>query len=219
MKKITKSSFYDPDAQNRAFEVDCIIADKVYAHCQQRECFPTVEVLLESGTFSHISFRPGFIVPGTLVVTDIEGRPHFRRVQFTLRIPFEVITTDGSVIEGFLPDIYKDVVLFIPDARDEFEFRVVVETSSLLLGQPLQTGNKVTFAVGTFIIIKIVGTVQLLIPTLGFCPEPPECEEFSPGDICDGFEEEEFPDFFPPQFDDLFDEGEEDLEDENSEEC
>ena len=183
---------------------ECIIVDKVYASCQQRECFPLVEVDLDDKKFSSIRFKPGFIVPGTLTVSDIENRPNFRRVRFTLRIPFEIITTDGCKVEGFLPDIFKDIILFIPDARDEFEFRIVVETSSKVLGQPMQSGGKLSFAVGVFIITKVVGTVQLLIPAFGFCPEPPECEEFSPSNICDNFDYEPFPDFFPPQFEDLF---------------
>ncbi|MCF6465671.1 hypothetical protein [Clostridium sp. Cult2] len=185
------------------FENDCIIVDKVFASCQQRECFPKIEVDLDGKTFESIRFKPGFIVPGTLVVTDIENRPNFRRVRFTLRIPFEIKTKDGKIIPGFLPDILKDIILFIPDARDEFEFRIVVETSSLVLGQPIQTGKILTFAVGVFIVVKVVGTVQLLIPTFGYCPEPDPCEEFSPEDICDDFDYSPFPEFFPPQFDDI----------------
>lgn len=193
------------DDLNYITETVCIITDKVYAHCQQRECFPRVVEEIGEGTFKDIRFKPGFIVDGTLVVNDIENRPNFKRVRFTLRIPFEIIKKDGKVIKGFLPDILKDIVLFIPPARDEFDFRIVVETSSKVLGTPSVTDKKLTFAVGIFIIVKVVGRVQLLIPALGFCPEPPECEEFSPDEeICDQFDYEPFPDFFPPQFEDLY---------------
>ena len=109
----------------------------------------------------------------------------------------------GVVIkEDFLPDIPKDIVLFIPDARDEFEFRIVVETKSVVLAPPIQTGDTLTFAAGVFIIVKVVGTVQLLIPTFGYCPAPDPCEEFSPSDICDEFDYRMFPDFFPCQMND-----------------
>lgn len=184
-------------------DTDCVIVDKVFASCQQRECFPKVEVDLKGKTFGSIRFKSGFIVPNTLIVTDIENRRNFRRVRFTLRIPFEVLDDKEKVIkEGFLPDIFKDIVLFIPDARDEFEFRIVVETKSVLLAPPIQTGDTLTFAVGVFIIVKVVGTVQLLIPTMGYCPAPEPCEEFSPSDICDEFDYRMFPDFFPCQMDD-----------------
>ena len=162
------------------FDCDCIITDKVFASCQQRECFPAVEAEICDKTFGSIRFRPGFIVPNTLIVTDTET-PDFRRVRFTIRIPFQVLDPNGNIIlEGFLPDIYKDIILYIPDARDEFDFRIVVETKSDLLAPHIQSGDTVIFTVGVFIIVKVVGTVQLLIPTLGYCPEPPLCDEFSP---------------------------------------
>ncbi|EOC99962.1 hypothetical protein [Caldisalinibacter kiritimatiensis] len=206
---------FDPSPGDPIMEQDlnyitenvCIITDKVYAHCQQRECFPDVEVDLEGKKFESIKFKPGFIVPNTLVVTELTNRPNFKRVRFTLRIPYEITTKEGSVIEGFLPDILKDIVLFIPDdVRDEFDFRIVVETSSKVLDGVIESDGTINFAVGVFIIVKVVGRVQLLIPAYGFCPEPPECEEFSPdGDICERFfEYEPFPDFFPPQFEDIY---------------
>lgn len=186
-------------------DADCVIVDKVFASCQQRECFTQVEADLKDEKFKSIKFKPGIIVPNTLKVTDIVNRPNFRRVRFTLRIPHEIITGKGKKIEGALPDIFKDIVMFIPDARDEFEFKIVVETRSEVLGQPIQAGDKLTFAVGVFIVIKVVGTVQLLIPTFGYCPPPEFCEEFQPDSICDNFEYLPFPDnFFPPQFDDLY---------------
>lgn len=184
----------------QTFDQDCVIVDKVFASCQQRECFPDVEVDIDKKTFGRVRFRPGFIVPNTLVVTDIEGQPNFRRVRFTIRIPFLVLDSNGNlIVEGFLPDILKDIILYIPDARDEFDFRILVETKSEVLAPPIQTGTNLTFPVGTFIIVKVVGTVQLLIPAYGYCPEPPECTEFSPSDICEVFEYAQFPEFFPPQ--------------------
>ena len=183
---------------------DCVIVDKVFASCQQRECFPGIEVDIDNRTFGSIRFRPGFIVPNTLIVTDIANQPNFRRVRFTVRIPFVVLDTNGNVIrEAFLPDIFKDIVLFIPDARDEFEFRIVIETLSELLAPPIVTGDDLTITVGVFLITKVVGTVQLLIPAFGYCPEPPFCDEFSPTDICETFDYEDFPEFFPPQMRDI----------------
>ena len=195
-----------PDDLNYITESVCIITDKVYAHCQQRECFPELEQDLPEGCiFDSIRFLEGFIVEGTLTVTNLTNRPNFKRVRFTLRIPFEITCENGNVVEGFLPDILKDVILFIPPARDEFDFRIVVETSSQLLTDPLVISGNVVLSVGVFIIIKVVGRVQLLIPAFGFCPEPPECEEFSPnGDICEDFDYRPFPDFFPQQYEDIY---------------
>ncbi|AOY76976.1 hypothetical protein [Clostridium formicaceticum] len=197
---------YFPD-----FQPVCIIADKVYAHCQQRECFEKVGVPLPDGEpfeFVDITFNAGEIIEGTLMVTPIKNRPNFSRVRFKVGITFTLrvkSTETGMVvcIPGALPPIQKDIVLFIPEARDEFVFKIVIETASHLLTEPMQENQNFVFAVGIFIIIKVVGKVQLLIPEFGFCPEPPECEEFAPDDICEVFEMEPFPPFFPKQLEDM----------------
>lgn len=181
-------------------DTDCIIVDKVFASCQQRECFQKIEVDLKGKGFQDIKFKPGFIVPDTLFIDDITNRPNFKRVRFKLRVPYKVITNEDKIIEGVLPDILKDVVLYLPDSRDEFKFRIVVETNSQVLGQPIITDKTLSFAVGVFIIIKVVGTVQLLVPAFGYCPPPEMCEEFSTDDICDNFDYLPFPEnFYPPQ--------------------
>jgi hypothetical protein len=183
---------------------ECIIVDKVFDSCKQKECFPEVEVEVENCSFERVRFRPGFIIPNTLVVTEVPNEEYFRRVRFTLRIPFVVLDISGNVItEAFLPDIYKDVILYIPDARDEFDFRIVVETSSELLSEPIVQNDILYLTVGTYVIVKVVATVQLQIPAYGYCPTPPDCTEYSPEDICDEFiESPEFPDFFPLQLED-----------------
>ncbi|AKL95211.1 hypothetical protein CACET_c17630 [Clostridium aceticum] len=197
---------YFPD-----FQPVCIIADKVYAHCQQRECFEEIVARLPEGgpfEFVDIFFHPGEIIDGTLMITPIKNRPNFSRVRFKVSICYTLRvknTETGMVIciPGVLPPIQKDIVLYLPEARDEFVFKIVIETASQLLAEPMQEKECLTFAVGVFIIIKVVGKVQLLIPEFGFCPEPPECEEFAPDDICEVFEMEPFPQFFPRQLEDM----------------
>jgi len=204
----------DPYQLGEITESVCIIVDKVYSHCQQRRCFPNITVELpQSGgpfTFVDVKFQPGEIVDGTLVVTPIPTRPNFSRVRFTFRVPFvvRVLNAAGQLIEipSAIEDLQKDIVMFIPKARDEFTFSIVIETRSERLTDPVFVNNSIQFAVGIFIVIKVVGKVQLLIPAFGFCPEPPACEEFVPivVDVCkvfEDFEQTPFPaDFFPPQF-------------------
>lgn len=196
---------YFPD-----FRPECIIVDKVYFSCQQRECFDEVLVSVPEGEYKFISitFNPGTIVPNSLVITPIATRPNFSRVRFRVLITFtlklcDVETGKTIIIEGELPEIYKDIILFIPEARDEFKFDIVVETASQALTLPVQDHCFFSFAAGVFIIVKVVGRVQLLIPAFGFCPEPPECEEFQPDDICIIFETAPFPEFFPRQLEDI----------------
>ncbi len=183
---------------------ECIIVDKVFDSCKQKECFPEVEVDLDDCSFGRVRFRPGFIVPNTLDVSEIPNEEYFRRVKFTLRIPFVVLDNNGNVVkEEFLPDIFKDVVLYVPDARDEFDFRIVVETFSELLSPAVVKNGVLHLTVGVSVIVKVVAQVQLLIPAYGYCPPPCDCQEYSPEDICDDFVcSPEFPEFFPLQLED-----------------
>lgn len=191
----------------------CIIVDKVYFQCQQRECIENVRVRIPDDCsskfeFLDVVFNPGEVIKGTLVITDVPNRPNFKRVRFRVRITFKVRirnTVTGAIenIIGEIPPIQKDIVLFVPEARDEFAFKIVIESLSKSLADPVFDDGAIIFTIGVFLIIKVVGKVQLLIPEFGFCPEPPECEEFQPQEICDEFEMEDFPDFFPPQLEDI----------------
>lgn len=197
---------YFPD-----FQPVCILADKVYAHCQQRECFEEVAIQLPKGgpfEFVDIKFNPGVIVPGSLTITPIKNRPNFSRVRFRISITYTLKVKNlqtGIIVslEGVLPEIQKDIVMFIPEARDEFSFDIVIETASQILTDPIVENCELVFAVGVFIIVKVVGRVQLLIPEFGFCPEPPECEDFNGELACIDFEILPFPEFFPKQFEDI----------------
>ena len=199
----SQGKMFNTDNINYPMKTECIIVDKVYAHCQIRECFADVRVNVGDKKVEKIRYKEGFIVPGSLCVSDLPNRRHFKRVRFTLRIPYEVITKCNETVSGVLPDIKKDIVLFMPESRDEFEFKIVVETSTKTLRQELSCDGVLTFAAGVFAIIKVVGKVQLLIPAFGFCPEPPECEEFTKEDICIDFEDDCFPEFFPQQWEDI----------------
>lgn len=197
----------------------CIITKKVFAHGQDRTCFPNIIVSNFPSTggpfiIEKISFGNGFIVSGTEVRTPIPERPNFSRVQFTLRVPYTVVYRDALGVESkvtdLLPDIDKDVVLFIPESRDEFSFDIAIGTRAEILNNPSFINGVLNFAAGVFSVMKVVGEVQLLIPAFGYCPAPPESEEWiepQPDDICQrfvDFTQTPFPeDFFPFPYDDI----------------
>lgn len=201
------------DLPNGDFKTACIIVDKVYFQCQQRECIEDVRVRIphyctSKFEFLDIIFDEGKVIKGTLTITDIPNRPKFKRVRFKVKITFNVRIRNivsGSIenTSGELPAIQKDIVLYIPDARDEFTFKIVVESLSQSLTDPVFDDGALIFTIGVFLIMKVVGKVQLLIPEYGFCPAPDECEEFQPDEVCDEFESSDFPDFFPPQLEDI----------------
>lgn len=205
----------DPYQLEEVAESVCIIVEKVYASCQQRECFPTFTIALPAGvppfTFVSMTFANGIIVPGSIVITPIPSRPNFSRVQFTIQIPYTLTVRDSTgalfTITGTLPDITKDIVLYFPPTRPEFDLNLRVETRSELLASPIITATTIEVAIGSFVVTKVTGLVQLLVPAFGYCPEPPVCEEFpsGPSNPCVNFFDTTltpFPsDFFPPQLD------------------
>ncbi|MDI9476141.1 MAG: DUF4183 domain-containing protein, partial [Bacillota bacterium] len=177
----------------------CNIVDKVFSEYKQRICFEDINVDVGDDNFENIVFKPGFIKENTLIITDIENRPDFKRVRFIIKVPFEITTLGNNVIKGCLPDIHKDIVMFIPEARDEFTFDIIIETASKLLNTPIKLDNQLNFAMGVFIIIKTTGKIQLLIPSFELYPESPVCEEFAEDSACNAFRFKNLPDFFPFQ--------------------
>ena len=185
----------------------CVVIEKVFDSCLQRECFENLSIPLPTGgvrpfTFVSLTFLNGMIVPGSIIITPIPSTLT-ARVQFTIQIPFTLTLRDATgavfTVTGTLPDIKKDIVLFFPPTPSEFDFNLRVETRTEVLGLATFTATTIVLSIGTFIISKITGCVQLLIPEFGFCPTPHECEEFEPGNPCEDFEDADVPDFFPPQ--------------------
>ncbi len=175
----------------------CVIVDKVFSQYQQRACFEDIAIDLPAG-FHNIVFKPGFIMENTLKITDIKDRPHCKRVQFLLKIPFKIITANAG-IKGCLPDIAQDVMMFMPESRAEFSYHIVVETRSELLNAPNSCNGRLHLSVGVFMVIKAVGKVPLWVPSYGFFPEPPEYEESFAHSICCIFECKDLPNFYPLQ--------------------
>ncbi|HZX21575.1 MAG TPA: DUF4183 domain-containing protein, partial [Clostridia bacterium] len=177
----------------------CIIIDKVFSEYKQRICFGDINIDVDDDNYKNIVFKPGFIKENTLIITDIKNRPDFKRVRFIMKVPFEITTLGNNIIKGCLPDIHKDIAMFIPEARDEFTFDVIVETGSRLLNTPIKLNNQLNFAVGVFIIIKTIGKIQLLVPSFELHLETPDCEEPAKNSTCNAFRFRNFPDFFPSQ--------------------
>ena len=177
----------------------CILVDKVFSQCRQKICFKDINIDIGNDHFKNIVFKPGFIVENTLMITEIKDRPNFKRIRFIMKIPFEIYTVNNNIIRGCLPDIHKDIVMYIPKSRDEFVFNIIAETCSKLLDTPVKSKNQLNFTAGVSIIIKAVGKVGLMIPSFGTCPKPSTCKKFIEDPVCNIFKLQSFPNFFPLQ--------------------
>ncbi|HHT64635.1 MAG TPA: hypothetical protein GX017_00940, partial [Clostridiales bacterium] len=160
---------------------ECILTDKVFDACFQRECEPSkvIDLPCKSAVGDvNVVYGAGFIVDGTLDISPL--RENFARVRFVFRVPFTVTVFDSAKKEPVTISDYvefpKDIEVFLPQAPSEFSFRIVIETRSETLSAEI-VRDQVILAIGVFIIVKVVGFVQLLVQSFGYCPPPRECTE------------------------------------------
>lgn len=169
----------DPYQLANLRESVCIVIEKVYANALLRECaFCSVNLPVTVGpyTFVSIRFDNGIIIPCSTIITPLLQRPNFARVQFTVQIPFNITLQDASdtliTLFGNSTDIFIDIILYYPLCRSESKVNLQIETRAQMLGPPMFSTIAVDILIGVFVVPKVTGLVQLLIPAFGYCGEP-----------------------------------------------
>mgnify|MGYP000716209772 CR=1 FL=1 len=190
----------------------CIQVNKVYDACLQQETLEDVVIRLIK-----INTTQNFVPPLEFVncqstdfrgklentrITRLPDRPNFARVQTIVNIPIEVVFVDSQGRQGTgtaVIEVPKDIVMFVPD-ESVIPFRLESIVNARCVSGCFVPGDGIRFKVDVCItiILKIVATVELLVPSFGFCDIPP-CEEFA-ANVCDEFFN--LP-LFPPQLEDL----------------
>ena len=119
---------------------------------------------------------------------DRQADKHCARVQATLSVPLEVLYTDANGVEGSATatvSINQDVLLYVP-APSIMPFTVQAVVSAVV---PEGTFNAetqgFTVTVCVTVILKIAMSVEILIPSYGYCAIPP-AQDYSQ-EICAGF--------------------------------
>ena len=119
---------------------------------------------------------------------DRQADKHCARVQATLSVPLEVLYTDANGVEGSATatvSINQDVLLYVP-APSIMPFTVQAVVSAVV---PEGTYNPdtqgFTATVCVTVILKIAMSVEILIPSYGYCAIPP-AQDYSQ-EICAGF--------------------------------
>lgn len=119
---------------------------------------------------------------------DRQADKHCARVQATLTVPLEVLYTDANGVEGSataIVSINQDVLLYVP-APSIMPFTVQAVVSAVV---PEGTFNPetqgFTVTVCLTVILKIAMSVEILVPTYGYCAIPP-AQDYSQ-EICAGF--------------------------------
>lgn len=199
----------DSQALNCITERVCIQTNKVYDACLQQESFSDSTVTLSSvsGTapYTFISLRNS-TTQGTinnLIVTRLADRPNFSRVQCDVLIPLQINYSDSVGTEYITTgniSVHKDIILYTPD-DSIIPYRVEAAIGAIsVIGSIAGSGDTYTLTadICVSVITKVIATVELLVPSFGFCEFPP-CEEYA-AEACDDFFS--LP-LFPPQMEDV----------------
>ena len=123
-----------------------------------------------------------------LIITRFDDKPNFARVQANINIPVTVTYTDANNIPGTATGtitLAQDVILYVPQPSltpiDVIAFGSAVIASARY--NPETGGFTISACVTT--ILKVVATVDVLVPSYGYTPIPP-CTPFTGNDICPG---------------------------------
>ncbi len=174
----------------------CVQVKKVFDACLRQGQEDNVTVTLQSVTPANPTYPLTFVSARSiktlaeitsLQVDPLPDRQNCSRVQITYTVPVEVVYTDANGVEGkgvANISLSQDVILYVPaPSIMPYEVEAIV---SVVSPEGVYVSNN-TFSVTfcTTSIIKIVMTVELLIPAYGYANIPP-CQEYTQ-EVCSGF--------------------------------
>ncbi len=125
---------------------------------------------------------------GTLRNVTIDrlcDRPCFARVRASVEIPLDILFTDARCREYIGKTsiaINKDVLLSVPD-ESIVPFTLESMVSAICVSGAYLGNNRFKLTICVTVVLKVLASVEILIPSYGFCPIPP-CEEFAEN-VCD----------------------------------
>ena len=181
---------------NGLCEKVCIQAKKVFDACIKQTQEDGYTLVLTDLTPQNPTYPRTFVsarsvsskaTVNSLQVDPIPDRQNLSRVQITYTVPMEVIYTDAAGVQGKANaqvTLAQDVVLFVPaPSIIPYEVEAVV---SIVAPEGAYVGeNTFTVSCCTTSILKIVMTVELLVPSYGYA-QMPSCQEYTQ-EVCSGF--------------------------------
>lgn len=173
----------------------CIQVKKVFDACM-RQAQEDATVTLTSTTPANPTYPLTFVsarntqtlaTVTSLQVDPLPDRQNCSRVQITYSVPVEVVYTDANGVEGkgvANASFSQDVILYVP-APSIMPYEVEAIVSVVSPEGTYVSGNTFDVTFCTTSIIKVVMTVELLIPAYGYATIPP-CQEYTQ-EVCSGF--------------------------------
>lgn len=177
----------------------CIQTKKVFDASIKQASYENVSIVLTEVTpanptlpLTFVEGRSSAIMAEVrnLVVTRLANRPRYGRVEADLVIPIQISYTDAAGVAGVgvgTLTLHQDIILLLPEASI-MPYQVEAVVSVIVPeGTFDPSGSDFTFNVTTCVaaIIKIVITVELIIPTYGYAVIPP-AQDFNQ-EVCSGF--------------------------------
>ncbi len=179
---------------NGICEKACIQTNKVLDSCMKRLQETNLQVALTDLTPANpelpLTFVSATTVEGTtisnLVVDRLIDRPNFARVSGSVNIPLSVTYTDSNGVLGTGStsiSVPFDVILFVPQPSVvpysiQAFGAISVPSGTYLSGETFSISACIT------VIIRVVVSAELLVPSYGYCSAPP-CQDFTQ-DVCSG---------------------------------
>ena len=175
----------------------CLQAQRVFDACIKQGQSDGMVLTITDPTPANPTYPLTFISArsvtstGTVTAFQVDRLPdkaNCARVQATIDIPVEVIYTDANGVEGKAASsvtVSEDVILFVPQPSIvPYEVQCVV---SAVAPEGVFNAENNTFTADMCItvVLKIVISVDLLVPTYGYCAIPP-AQEYTQ-EICAGF--------------------------------
>lgn len=120
------------------------------------------------------------VVVSDVVIDRVADRPNFANVSATITIPVVVTYRDsaGTVGTGTTSiSVTKSAILFVPQpSMTPIEVKAM---AALVSTSGTYSGNNIfTINACLYVVLKIVGDVDILVPSYGY-PQIPECQEIS----------------------------------------
>ncbi len=190
---------------NGLTEKVCIQAERIFDACIKQSQLENYALTLSDITPTAVTYPLTFIsarstgsaTTVTNLVVDRQTDRPCARVQGTVSVPVEVLFTDASGTDGSATATVSlpiDVLLYVP-APSIMPFNVRAVVSAVAPEGTYNTETQgFTVNICATVIIKIAMSVELLVPSYGYCVIPP-AQEYSQ-EVCTGFFE--LP-LYPPQ--------------------
>ena len=183
---------------NGLCEKVCIEARKVFDACIRQMQEDGVNLPLSNFTPANPTFPLTFVSARSTStvgeVTDLQvdrlpDRQRFARVQATVTVPVEVLYTDANGVPGSATSTMsfaQDIIMYIPEPSI-IPYEVTAVVSVVAPEGTFNGGENPSFTVSgcVTIIMKVIMTVEILVPSYGYACIP-QCQEYTQ-EVCSGF--------------------------------